>query len=86
MLRVFGCDAYALTPNDNRTKLDPKVKKCIFLYFQREVKKFSMWDVNACKFIVNSYVSFNESKLLNAEKKVQNLFFEKYNTPYPLHN
>lgn len=37
MLRVFGCDAYTLTPKDNKTKFDPKSKKCIiFLIIKDE--------------------------------------------------
>eukprot|EP00253_Pinus_taeda_P002024 PITA_02024 len=30
-LRVFGCDAYALAPKHQRTKLDPKFKRYIFV-------------------------------------------------------
>ena len=30
-LREFGCSAYTHVPKDERTKLDPKAKKCIFL-------------------------------------------------------
>ena len=31
-LRVFGCDAYALVPKHQRTKLDPKSKRYIFCW------------------------------------------------------
>ena len=30
-LKVFGCIAYVHIPNERRTKLDPKAKKCIFI-------------------------------------------------------
>ena len=30
-LRIFGCDAYAYTPKDERKKLDSKTKKSTFL-------------------------------------------------------
>ena len=30
-LTVFGCDAYVHVPNQKRTKLDSKSKKCIFI-------------------------------------------------------
>ncbi len=30
-LKVFGCAAYSHVPKDQRTKLDSKAKKCIFL-------------------------------------------------------
>jgi hypothetical protein len=30
-LKVFGCDAYVHVPKENKSKLDKKVKKCIFI-------------------------------------------------------
>ena len=30
-LRIFGCEAYALVPNDERRKLESRSQKCIFL-------------------------------------------------------
>jgi len=30
-LKVFGCIAYVHVPDEKRSKLDPKVKKCIFI-------------------------------------------------------
>ena len=30
-LKVFGCIAYVHVPDELRTKLDPKVEKCIFI-------------------------------------------------------
>ena len=30
-LKIFGCEAYALTPKNQRSKLDFRSKKCIFL-------------------------------------------------------
>jgi len=30
-LRVFGCIAYVHVPNEKRSKLNPKVEKCIFM-------------------------------------------------------
>ena len=31
MMRVFECPAYVHIPSEERSKLDPKSKKCIFL-------------------------------------------------------
>ena len=30
-LRVFGCDAYVHVPKENKSKLDNKAEKCIFI-------------------------------------------------------
>ena len=37
-LRVFGCNAYAHITKDERHKLDPKAKKCIFVGYGNETK------------------------------------------------
>ena len=31
ILKIFGCEAYALTPKNQHSKLDPRSKKCIFV-------------------------------------------------------
>jgi hypothetical protein len=35
-LKVFGCIAYVHVPNELRTKLDPKVEKCVFIGYSLE--------------------------------------------------
>ena len=30
-LRIFGCEAYALISKDDRQKLEPRSRKCVFL-------------------------------------------------------
>jgi hypothetical protein len=37
-LIVFGCIAYVHVPNEKRSKLDPKAKKCIFIGSSLEQK------------------------------------------------
>jgi hypothetical protein len=32
-LKMFGCITYVHVPNEKRSKLDPKAKKCIFIGF-----------------------------------------------------
>ncbi|KAL2653645.1 hypothetical protein R1flu_021773 [Riccia fluitans] len=70
-LRVFGCIAYAHTPRENRTKLNPKAKKCYFLGYQQGVKGYRLWDPIDCKLIVNRDVSFNEARSLKEGEKAQ---------------
>ena len=59
-LKVFGCAAYPLIPNENRTKLDPTSTKCQFLGYASGVKGYRLWDPVACKVIVSRDVSFDE--------------------------
>jgi hypothetical protein len=35
-LKVFGCIAYVHVPDEKRSKLDPKAKKCIFIRYSSE--------------------------------------------------
>jgi hypothetical protein len=37
-LKVFGCEAYVHVPKENRSKLDKKAEKCIFIVVFREMK------------------------------------------------
>jgi hypothetical protein len=39
-LRVFGCIAYMHVPDEKRSKLDPKAKKCIFIGYSLEQKGY----------------------------------------------
>jgi hypothetical protein len=35
-LKVFGCIAYVHVPHEKKSKLDPKVEKCIFIGYSSE--------------------------------------------------
>ena len=39
-LRMFGCIAYVHVPDEKRSKLDPKAKKCIFIGYSLEQKGY----------------------------------------------
>jgi hypothetical protein len=41
-IRIFGCPAYIHISGENRSKLDPKSKKCIFLGFKKRVKGYKL--------------------------------------------
>ena len=43
-LRIFGCDAYAHVPKDERGKLDSKARKCIFVGYPSEFKGYRLYD------------------------------------------
>ena len=42
-LHIFGCSAYAHIPKDERSKMDPKTKKRIFLGYDIGVKGYRLW-------------------------------------------
>jgi hypothetical protein len=62
-LKVFGCDAYALAPKHQRSKLDPKSKRYIFVGYGDGTKGYILWDPTTHKIIINRDVKFNESSL-----------------------
>ena len=45
-LHVFGCPAYAVYKSQERTKLDPKSRRCIFLGYADGVKGYRLWAVS----------------------------------------
>ena len=59
-LRIFGCPAYMLVSGDERSKLDSKSKKCIFLGLEKGVKGFKLWDPEARKRMFSRDVVFDE--------------------------
>lgn len=61
-LRVFGCDAYAHIPKDERGKFDPKARKCILLGYGQETKGFKLYDPTRQKVLHSRDVRFNEKE------------------------
>ena len=57
-LHVFGCPVYVMLNYQERTKLDPKSKKCIFLSYANSVKEYRLWDPTARKVIVSRDMIF----------------------------
>ena len=58
--RVFGCDAYAHIPKDERGKFDTKARKCVLLGYGEETKGYRLYDVTTKKVIHSRDVRFNE--------------------------
>ena len=61
-LRVFGCEAHAHIPKDERHKLDPKARKCIFLGYGEETKGYRLYNTKKKKVFHSRDVKFNEAK------------------------
>nr|KYP42748.1 Retrovirus-related Pol polyprotein from transposon TNT 1-94 [Cajanus cajan] len=62
-LHVFGCPVYVMYNSQERTKLDPKSRKCIFLGYADNVKGYRLWDPTARKVVVSRDVVFAETEL-----------------------
>ena len=66
-MEIFGCEAYALTPKNQRSKLDPRSKKCIFVGYDDVTKGYRLWDPTAHKIVISKHVNFYESSLIKSK-------------------
>ena len=62
-LHVFGSPVYVMYNDQERSKLDPKSRKCIFLGYVDVVKGYRLWDHTAHKVVISRDVIFVEDKL-----------------------
>jgi len=58
--RVFGCIAYMHVPEEKRSKLNPKVDKCIFIGYSLEQKGYRCFNPSTRKLQVSRDVVFDE--------------------------
>jgi hypothetical protein len=63
LMRIFGCPAYVHISSEDRSKLDPKSKKCIFLGYEKGVKGYKLWDPVAQKVVISRDVVFDEKSI-----------------------
>ena len=61
-LRIFGCNAYAHIPKDERGKMDSKTRRCIFLGYGKTTKGFRLYDESKGRIFHSRDVVFNETK------------------------
>jgi hypothetical protein len=66
-LNIFGCEAYALIPKHQRTKLDPNSKWIIFVGYGDGIKGYRLWDPTAHKITINRDVIFDESVFIKSD-------------------
>lgn len=70
-LCIFGYPAYF---HVTESKLDPQIKKFVFLGFSIGVKEFRLWCPKLKKVIISRDVTFNEKRWsINASRKVLRL-------------
>ena len=61
-LRRFGCDAYLLVPDAQRTKLKPNACLCMFLgYVPNTTKQWRLWDGRHKRIVIGSNIKCDES-------------------------
>ena len=66
-MKIFGCEAYAVTPKNQRSKLDPRSKKCIFVGYDDVMKGYRLWDPTTHKIVISRDVIVYESSLIKSE-------------------
>ena len=81
-LRVFGCRAFVHIPKDERSKLDPKAKQCIFLGYGHEEFDYRLYDPVGKKVVRSRDVVFLEDhtiedihKLESTESSIDDLVY-----------
>ena len=65
-MRIFGRPAYVHISSEDKSKLDPKSKKCIFLSYEKGVKGYKFWDPVAQNVMINKDVVFDEKLMTKA--------------------
>ena len=59
---MLGCIAYVHVPDELRTKLDPKAKKCVFVGYSLEQKGYQFYNPVTCQVRVSKDVVFDALK------------------------
>uniref|UniRef100_A0AAV1VDY6 Polyprotein n=2 Tax=Peronospora matthiolae TaxID=2874970 RepID=A0AAV1VDY6_9STRA len=79
-MRVFGCQAYILTPKEKRLKWDPKARAGLFLGYEEVSKAYRVYDIEAGQVMISRDVNFDESafglSILISDDDVDGLDFE----------
>jgi hypothetical protein len=65
-LRVLGCPAYVHIPSEERSKLDPKSRQCVFLRYGKGVQGYKFWDPTANKVVISIDVVFDKNSMLKS--------------------
>lgn len=58
--KVFGCEAYLLTPGTLRTKLDKKSERYVFVGYEGDSTNYRLYDPVTHRIKVSRHVIFNE--------------------------
>jgi hypothetical protein len=85
-LRIFGCEAYALVPKDERRKLESRSRKCVFLGYGPDGSfGYRLWDSETFQIVRSSDVVLNESAMhKSAERPIELRRVTFVDVPTPL--
>ncbi|KAH9698451.1 hypothetical protein KPL71_024012 [Citrus sinensis] len=67
-LHAFGCLVYVMYNAQERAKLNPKFRRCIFLGYVDGVKRYRLWDPTAHNIVISRDVIFVEDQLQMRDK------------------
>ena len=76
-LKVFGCLAYVHIPDELRSKMDPKAKKCVFIGYSLKQKGYHCYNLVTQEIRVSKGVVFNGLNSWDEGKKVMHVDEEK---------
>jgi hypothetical protein len=68
---VFGCEAYVHVPKENKSKLDKKDEKCIFIGYKDGMKGYKIWNPETKKVVYNEMWYLEKSKMFSNKKSYQ---------------
>lgn len=68
-LRVFGCLTFASILTGNIHKFDPRGRKCIFLEYLFDIKRYKLLDMETNKVIISRNITFHERVFPYSNKK-----------------
>ena len=68
-LKAFGCIVYVHVSDELRTKLDPKAKKYVFIWYSLEKKGYICYNSITRQVRVSRDVVFNEMESWHVEEK-----------------
>jgi len=60
-LKTFGCLSFAYTFDVNRSKLDPRARKCVFIGFKNGIKGYILLDLKTREIFISRNVLFYET-------------------------